>query len=257
MKDVQSEPGNVEIDINKVGIKNLLIPLIIADKENSEQSTIARINMSVNLPKQYKGTHMIRFLEIIYAYSKMAISIKDVGKILKDMQEKFDAEEAHLDLEFPFFLRKEAPITKKESLLDYKCKFLCTKGKEKKSILVIKVPITTLCPCSKEISKYGAHNQRSTVTVTVLLNEFVWIEDLIKIVEEEASCEIYPLLKRPDEKYVTEKAYENPNFVEDIVRKIAMKLRQLKELRGFTVECENYESIHNHNAYAYIEEGLK
>ena len=257
MKDVQSEPGNVEIDINKVGINNLSIPLIIADKEHSEQSTIAKINMYVNLPKQYKGIHMSRFLEIIYAYTARAISIKDVEKILSDMQEKFDAEEAHLDLKFPFFLRKKAPITKKTSLLDYKCKFLCSKGKEKKSLIVIEVPITTLCPCSKEISKYGAHNQRSIVTVKVLLNEFVWIEDLIKLVEDEASCQIYPLLKRPDEKYVTEKAYENPNFVEDVVRKVAMKLRQMKELKGFTVECENYESIHNHNAYAYIEEGLK
>jgi len=258
MKDVQNESSGSDLDINKVGIKELSIPLIISDKENKTQNTIARINMYVNLPKEYKGTHMSRFLEVIYKHTDRAISIKDVGLILKEIKGVLNAQEVHLDMEFPFFLNKEAPVSKKKSLLNYNCKFLCTLSDDKKETkLVVEVPVTTLCPCSKEISRFGAHNQRGLVSLQVILDEFLWIEDLIRLVERKASSEIYPLLKREDEAYVTEKAYQNPGFVEDIVRGIAKELKKEGKISGFSVECENFESIHNHSAYAYIEENLR
>jgi len=257
MKDVQNEDSGCDLDINKVGIKDLSIPLIISDKENRIQNTIAKIDMYVDLPKEYKGTHMSRFLEVIYKHTDRAISIRDVGAVLKEIEEKLNAKEVHLNIEFPFFLSKEAPISKKKSLLNYNCKFLCMQNESKKKVkLVIEVPITTLCPCSKEISKFGAHNQRGLVNLQVRLKEFIWIEDLIKLVEAEASSEIYSLLKREDEAYVTERAYQNPGFVEDIVRRIAKRLKEEERILGFSVECENFESIHNHSAYAYIEENL-
>ena len=258
MKDVQNQKGEIQIDINKVGIRNLSIPLIISDKKNKTQNTIANINMYVNLPKKFKGTHMSRFLEIIYRYSKQSISIKDVHLILNDIKKKFESNNAHINIYFKYFLEKQAPVSKKKSLLDYDCAFLCEINNSlNKTKISINVPITTLCPCSKKISKYGAHNQRGLVKLIVLINKFIWIEDLINLIEKQASCEIYPLLKRPDEAFVTEKAYMNPNFVEDIVRKIAQKIKKDKRIDGFSIECENFESIHNHSAYANITENLK
>ena len=231
MKDVQNQKSKSQLDVDRVGIKHLLIPLIVLDKENKTQNTLARVNMYVDLPKQYKGTHMSRFLEIIYNSITRAISVRDLGPILEDMIKKFKAKIAHMDIEFPFFLEKIAPVTKKRSMLDYNCKFVCIKTRTgHQTLLSVEVPITTLCPCSKEISRFGAHNQRGNVKLQVILKKFIWIEDLIKLVEKQASCEIYPLLKREDEAYVTERAYKNPRFVEDIVRRVASKLKKIIEL---------------------------
>ncbi|HUU39506.1 MAG TPA: GTP cyclohydrolase FolE2, partial [Desulfatiglandales bacterium] len=212
----------------------------------------AMINMYVNLPRDYKGTHMSRLVEILNEHDRM-ISIKNFSNILSTMKKRLNAESAHIEISFPYFVMKTSPVTQSQGLMEYQCTFKGSLNQGKDLIIMIQVPITTLCPCSKEISAYGAHNQRGEVKLQVRFKKFIWIEDLIKLVENCASCDVYSVLKREDEKYVTEKAYQNPKFVEDIVRDIAEKLENDQNIVWFAVETENFESIHNHNAYAYIE----
>lgn len=253
MKDTQNTFDNRGISIDKVGIKNIRYPITVMDRKNGIQHTIASINMYVNLPKQFKGTHMSRFVEILNEH-RGNINIRDYPKILEKMQKRFNAHSAHLEIEFPYFIEKHAPITRAASLMEYSCKFIGIRnGNGTDFILVVNVPILTLCPCSKEISNYGAHNQRSFVTVHLRFNGLVWIEEVIEIVESSSSAQLFSLLKRPDEKYITEHAYNNPMFVEDVVREVAMKLKRNKKIISFSVEAENLESIHNHNVYAYVE----
>jgi len=254
MNDIQNQRDHRKIEINKVGVKNIRYPITVLDKAKGFQHTVASVNMYVDLPHRFKGTHMSRFVEILNKY-KGDIAIKTFSKILSEVKRKLKAKTAHLEVEFPYFIEKEAPVTKSKSLMEYICRF-CGSSNEKEDFHVgIVVPITTVCPCSKEISQFGAHNQRSLVTVNLRFKKFIWIEDIIQLVEECASCDLYSILKRPDEKYVTEKAYENPMFVEDVVREIAKRLKSDRNITWFTVESENFESIHNHSAYAYVERG--
>ncbi len=253
LHDTQNQKDIREIDIDRVGVKNMKYPIAVKDRENYIQHTIATIEMTVDLPKEFKGTHMSRFVEILQCKDR-EIHVDSIDTILTEMQKKLNSNNSHIILEFPYFRNKKAPVSGKTSLLDYKAKFHALRNGEKKDfVLTVMVPVTTLCPCSKNIAKYGAHNQRGEVTVSVRFRNTVWIEDIIDIVESCASCDLYSLLKREDEKYVTEKAYENPVFVEDLVRNIVLKLKLNDEIIWYCVEAENFESIHNHNAYAMIE----
>lgn len=255
--DVQGSPDTRNLPINKVGIKHIRHPVRVSDRSGGEQHTIATFNMYVDLPHNFKGTHMSRFVELLNTQER-EITVASFKDILKKMRGALDAESAHIEMRFPYFVNKAAPISGVESLLDYDVTLVgeATADKAQMTISVV-VPVTSLCPCSKEISDYGAHNQRSHVTVTARTRDFVWIEDLIDVVEEECSCEVYGLLKRPDEKYVTEKAYDNPKFVEDMVRDVAARLNKDRRIESYTLESENFESIHNHSAYALIEKGMK
>ncbi|MEG3638964.1 GTP cyclohydrolase FolE2 [Magnetococcus sp. PR-3] len=257
LTDVQSRQDHRRLDIDKVGVKNIRYPIVVKDRSVGSQSTTARINMYVNLPHQFKGTHMSRFLEVL-AENKRAISIENLPGLLKEVRQRLDAEQAHIELDFPYFVTKKAPVSGVEALMDYRVHFSgVIRGDVYQLTLTVEVPVTSLCPCSKEISEYGAHNQRSHVKVSVQFSEFVWIEEIVDLVERNASCELFTILKRPDEKYVTEKAYENPKFVEDMVRDLAEELTHDERISWFAVESENFESIHNHSAYAFIEGGQR
>lgn len=256
MVDIQSQKDDRNIDIQKVGVKGIKYPIIVLDKLNGTQHVNATVNMYVDLPHHFKGTHMSRFIEILNDY-RGQINIKTFQQILEEMREKLDAESAHLEIEFPYFIEKEAPVSGAKSLMEYQCGFFgASNGKKNDFLVGITVPVTTVCPCSKEISNVGAHNQRSIVKLKLKFKKFFWIEDIIKLVEDSASSEIYSLLKRPDEKYVTEKAFGKPMFVEDVVRSVAEKLNKIDNIISYRVEAENIESIHNHSAYAYIEKDL-
>lgn len=251
--DVQSSPDTRRLPIDKVGIKDIRHPVLVRDRSQGVQHTIATFNMFVELPHNFKGTHMSRFVEILNSHD-MEISVESFKDMLSEMAERLEARTGHIEMTFPYFIDKSAPVTGVKSLMDYQVTFI-GEVRDGKYVMTIKVvvPVTSLCPCSKEISRYGAHNQRSHVTLTVRTNTFVWIEDLIDLVEDQASCELYGLLKRPDEKYVTEKAYDNPKFVEDMVRDIAAILNRDGRIDAYIVESENFESIHNHSAYAMIQ----
>ncbi|MBF0188426.1 MAG: GTP cyclohydrolase I FolE2 [Magnetococcales bacterium] len=253
--DVQSQRDTRNLAIDKVGVKEIRYPIVVRDRSHGNQNTVATINMYVNLPQEFKGTHMSRFLEVLAEHDR-AISVESLPALLRTIQERLVAEEAHIDLEFPYFIQKSAPVSGVAGLIDYHVRFSGLMRKEDYRLtLAVTTPITSLCPCSKQISEAGAHNQRSHVTVTLQSDAFVWIEEVIEIAERNASCELYAILKRPDEKYVTEKAYGNPRFVEDIVRGVAADLTADDRITWFTVESENFESIHNHSAYAFIEGG--
>ena len=251
--DVQGSVDTRRIPIDKVGIKDIRHPVRVKDRSGGEQHTIATFNMYVNLPHNFKGTHMSRFVEILNQH-EYEITVESFRAMLMEMTGRLEAESGHIEMSFSYFVNKAAPVSRVQSLLDYDVTLAgeIVDGKPKMIIKVV-VPVTSLCPCSKKISAYGAHNQRSHVTVSAQTNDFVWIEDLIELVESEASCELYGLLKRPDEKYVTEKAYDNPKFVEDMVRDVASRLNEDSRISAYTVESENFESIHNHSAYALIE----
>ena len=251
--DVQSSLDSRRIAIDRVGIKDIRHPVRVRDRSDGEQHTVATFNMYVYLPHNFKGTHMSRFVQILNKHEK-EISVTSFREMLKEMAERLESEAGHIEMRFPYFVNKRAPVSGVQSLLDYDVTFIgeIRKGKPTMYIRVV-VPVTSLCPCSKEISEYGAHNQRSHVTVHVRNRGFIWIEEIIDLVEKEASCELYGLLKRPDEKYVTERAYKNPKFVEDMVRDVAMRLNLDDRVGAYTVESENFESIHNHSAYALIE----
>jgi GTP cyclohydrolase I len=222
------------------------------DKNKKFQQTVARINLYVDLPHHFKGTHMSRFIEVLNTHREQ-IALDKLEPMLQEMKKKLGASSAHLEMEFPYFVEKRAPVSKAKGLMEYTCSFSASLADSFDFVLGIRVPVTSLCPCSKEISSYGAHNQRSLITVRVRYNEFVWIEDLIELVEKCGSSPVYSLLKRPDEKFVTEQAYDNPKFVEDIVREVTENLLKNPSFSWFSVEVENFESIHKHSAYAYIE----
>ena len=252
MKDIQKHRDRRNIDIDQVGVKGIRYPITVLDKNMGEQQTVARINMYVNLPRYYKGTHMSRFVEILNEHSRR-ISLQNFSEILEEMKKRLNAESAHMEITFPYFINKAAPMSGSEGMMEYECTFKGSLNRGSDLVTIIHVPISTLCPCSKEISDYGAHNQRGEVRLQVRFKKFIWIEDLVELVEKSASCEVYSVLKREDEKYVTEKSYNNPMFVEDVVREIAQKLNADPNITWFAIESENFESIHNHNAYAYIE----
>jgi GTP cyclohydrolase I len=251
--DVQSSADTRHIAINKVGIKAIRHPVMVQDKSAGIQHTIAMFNMYVGLPHNFKGTHMSRFVEILNSHDR-EISVESFPVMLRDMLTKLEAETGHIEMNFPYFINKTAPVSGVQSLMDYDVTFIGDiSGDEIVTSVRVVVPVTSLCPCSKKISDYGAHNQRSHVTVTARTNDFVWIEELVQLVEAEASCELFGLLKRPDEKFVTERAYDNPKFVEDMVRDVAARLNAEGRIDAYVVESENFESIHNHSAYALIE----
>jgi len=255
LKDTQSEPDFRRIPIDRVGVKDLRYPIQILDKAHSVQSTVAKVALTVDLPHHYKGTHMSRFVEVLNEHGPV-LHVNNIHDILVKLRSKLHSQKAHVEFEFPFFLEKKAPVTEAVGLMDYTVRFLATADAEGSDfILVVVVPVTTLCPCSKAISEYGAHNQRGQVTYSVRFHKPIWIEDLIGLVESCASSELYSLLKRPDEKAVTERAYNNPVFVEDLVRNVAARSAQEPNIKWFRVEAENFESIHNHNAYAVVESG--
>ena len=250
--DVQSSPDVRRLAIDKVGIKSIRHPMRILERAGGIQHTIANFSMFVGLPHQFKGTHMSRFVEILNAHER-EITVDSFRAMLREMVRKLEAVSGHIEMSFPYFVLKKAPVSGVESLLDYEVTFIgeIVEGREQFA-LKVQVPVTSLCPCSKKIAEYGAHNQRSHVTIAARAHKFVWIEELIDLVEKQASSELYGLLKRPDEKYVTELAYDNPKFVEDMVRDIAARLNVDPRIEGYVVESENFESIHNHSAYAMI-----
>jgi len=255
LHDKQSERDHRELRIDKVGVRGMRFPIQVRDKERAVQNTVATIGMFVDLPKEFKGTHMSRFVEVLNAHGNI-VHVENIEEILYAMQEKFQAATSHLEIEFPYFMVKRAPVSGLESVMDYVARFDATAFKKDIDfVLTVKAMVTTLCPCSKAIAQYGAHNQRGEVTVQIRSRKAVWIEDLIAMIETSASSELYALLKRQDEKAVTERAYENPVFVEDLVRNVALKLNAHPDVTWYKVEAENHESIHNHNAYACIEKG--
>jgi GTP cyclohydrolase IB len=251
--DVQNSADTRHLAINKVGIKGIRHPVMVKDQSVGVQHTIANFNMYVHLPHNFKGTHMSRFVEILNQHGR-EISVESFESILREMVEKLEAQSGYIEMAFPYFVNKTAPVSGVQSLLDYDITFIgeIVEGAYHFTMKVL-VPVTSLCPCSKKISERGAHNQRSHVTLTVRTNQSVWIEELVRYAEEQASCELYGLLKRPDEKYVTERAYDNPKFVEDMVRDVAAVLNADARIDAYVVESENFESIHNHSAYALIE----
>lgn len=251
--DVQSSADLRQIAINRVGIKGIRHPVKVQDKSVGVQHTIATFNMYVHLPHNFKGTHMSRFVEILNRHER-EISVESYETILREMVLLLEAESGYIEMSFPYFVNKTAPVSGVQSLLDYDVTLIGEmKDGHANITMKVLVPVTSLCPCSKKISDRGAHNQRSHVTITLRTNSFVWIEDVVRIAEEQASCELYGLLKRPDEKYVTERAYDNPKFVEDMVRDVAAVLNADPRVDAYIVESENFESIHNHSAYALIE----
>lgn len=255
MVDVQNRRDHRNIAINKAGVKSIKYPITVLDKKNKTQHTIATINMYVDLPFHFKGTHMSRFIEILNYY-RQGINIKNLSTILEEMKKRLNAKSAHLEIEFPYFIEKIAPVSKAKSLMEYTCTLWGSLNDTLDICLGVQVPVTTLCPCSKEMSKKGAHNQRGIVSIKVRFKKFLWIEEVIRIAEQSASSDVYSLLKRPDEKYVTERAYDNPMFVEDVVRNVAQRLERNPNITWFSVESENIESIHNHSAYALVEKTL-
>ena len=253
MPDVQGSADTRQIAINRVGIKSIRHPVKVLDRSGGVQHTIAMFNMYVSLPHNFKGTHMSRFVEILNGHER-EISVENFPAMLRDMVEKLEAHSGHIEMNFPYFINKAAPVSGVQSLMDYDVTLIgdICNGEIVSTIKVV-VPVTSLCPCSKKISERGAHNQRSHVTVSVRINDHLWIEEVVQLVEREASCELYGLLKRPDEKFVTERAYDNPKFVEDMVRDVATRLNAEARVDAYVVESENFESIHNHSAYALIE----
>jgi len=252
VEDVQGHADTRRLPINRVGIKDISHPVRLRDRAAGEQHTIATFNMYVSLPHNFKGTHMSRFVEILHA--EREISVESFRSMLRTMTERLEADTGHIEMSFPFFVTKRAPVSGVESLMDYRASLI---GEHRhghtEMWLRVAVPVTSLCPCSKKIADYGAHNQRSHITITAKLRSHMWIEELIGVAESEASCELYGILKRPDEKYVTERAYDNPKFVEDMVRDVATRLNEDQRVAAYVVESENFESIHNHSAYARIE----
>lgn len=255
LKDTQNERDDRRIPIDRVGVKDVRFPLSIRDRDQATQHTVATVNMAVDLPHHYKGTHMSRFVEVLHAHGR-ELTVASVAAMPRELLARLHAEKAHVEIRFPYFRTKKAPVTQAEGLLDYGVVMeVNAEGQNDIDfVLTVEVPVTTLCPCSKAISERGAHNQRGLLTLSVRFHEAVWIEDLIELVEASASSELYSVLKRPDEKAVTERAYDNPVFVEDLVRNVALKVSAQKLIKWFRVEAVNYESIHNHNAWAVIEQ---
>jgi len=250
--DVQGSPDVRRLAIDKVGIKDIRHPVVIQNRNGDPQHTVGNFSLYVNLPHDRRGAHMSRFVEILNTHEE-PLTISTMSDLLTKISKTLESDAAYLEVKFPFFITKRAPVSGAASLLDYDVSLAGEKRGDDITVTArIVVPITSLCPCSKQISDYGAHNQRSHVTLTASIEGELWMEDLIDIVEEEASCQIYGLIKRPDEKFITERAYDNPKFVEDLVRDIAARLNMDHRVGAYTIESENFESIHNHSAYALI-----
>ncbi len=255
MEDKQSEFDQRGVAIDRVGVRGVRYPIIVRDLAHKIQHTVATLSMSVDLPHHFKGTHMSRFIEVLNEHGGV-MHVENIPEVLHEMQRRLSATTAHLQIDFPYFIRKKAPVTRAPGMMDYGATFLAnTEGAKMDFILGVTVPVTTLCPCSKAISARGAHNQRGVVQVQVRSRRTIWIEELIDLVEQCASCELYSLLKRADEKHVTEHAYDRPVFVEDLVRNVAVRLRDEPRVTWYRVEAENHESIHNHDAFAVVESG--
>jgi len=257
LKDTQSELDDRNIAIDRVGVKSLRFPLQVRNKDGSTQRTVATTALAVDLPHHFKGTHMSRFVEVLNSHGN-CLDVREMTAIPEELLGRLEARKAHVEFRFPFFRSKAAPVTGMQGVMDYEVVFEAEAdvGGNHDFILTVIVPVATLCPCSKAISERGAHNQRGTVTYSVRFKEPIWIEDLVDLVEGSASCELYSLLKRPDEKAVTERAYDNPVFVEDLVRNVAARSNAQDDILWYRIEAENHESIHNHNAYAVVEKTL-
>lgn len=264
MIDMQSSPDDREIPIDLVGVKNLTYPIFILDRNHEKQQTTARVSMSVNLPQEFKGTHMSRFIEVLNAH-RGEVTMRTLPVLLQDLKTRLHAQSARVELAFPYFIEKAAPVSGARAMMDYECAFIAeANGGDMDFVLRVDVPVTTLCPCSKAISDYGAHNQRGRVNIQVRSHHdesgrpsFIWIEELIGVAEASGSAPVFPLLKREDERHVTMAAYDNPVFVEDLVRNVAQRLRADARVAWFSVEAENMESIHNHAAFARVEWGRR
>ncbi|MCL4131527.1 UNVERIFIED_CONTAM: hypothetical protein GTU68_026297, partial [Idotea baltica] len=253
IEDVQGLIDSREIPINRVGIKDISHPITIQNKDGSSSASIATFSMSVSLPEDQKGTHMSRFLEMLNE-TETIISAKKFHRLLIDMVERLEAQNGYIEMQFPYFLEKTAPVSKVKSLMDYQVSLVGQiENGHIDSTLEVTIPVKSLCPCSKKISEYGAHNQRSHLTVGINCSNSLWLDELIKSVEAQASAELYAILKRPDEKYITEQAYNNPKFVEDVVRDVANEFDNNDKITRYFVHAENFESIHNHSAFAVIE----
>jgi len=254
MDDVQGRTDSRQIPINKVGIKDIFHPVRVKDRSGGEQHTVANFNMYVALPHNFKGTHMSRFVEVLHGHER-EVSVDSFRQMLREVTRKLDAVTGHIEMSFPYFVMKKAPVSGVSSLMNYQASLIgeVRDGREEMWIRVL-VPVTSLCPCSKKIAEYGAHNQRSHISIEaeIARGASLSVEGLVAIAEAQASCEVYGLLKRPDEKYVTERAYDNPKFVEDLVRDVALALDEDPRIAAYSVEAENFESIHNHSAYALI-----
>ncbi len=260
MEDIQNLSDDRRIPINKVGVSDLRYPIVVFDRERGKQETTARLTMSVNLPHHFKGTHMSRFIEVLNEH-RGEVTMRTLPTILHTLRDRLEAESAHIEVAFPYFLERTAPVSEARALMDYECTFVGeANGGKDDFILGVQVPVTSLCPCSKAISDYGAHNQRGYITIEVRSiqgkdgnPQLIWIEELIEIAEKSASAPVYPLIKRADERHVTMQAYDNPVFVEDMVRNVAVKLQADWRVAWFQVQAVNQESIHNHNAFAQVE----
>lgn len=252
LPDVQSSPDDRGIPLRQVGITQLRYPMVVWDRTEKRQSTIGTFKLTVDLPRHYKGTHMSRFLAALEKH-RGEVSLETLPELVDDLRNRLDAERSHVRVEFPYFVRKKAPVSGEESSLETRAWFVGDAGeKEARFTLGVETPVMTVCPCSKTISAYGAHCQRSRVRTAIRFRELVWIEELIEYAEQSASSPLYPLLKREDEKFVTEASYNKPVFVEDLVRNVAQLLRADPRITWWYVEAENEESIHNHNAYASV-----
>jgi GTP cyclohydrolase I len=251
MPDVQSNVDVRRVAINKVGVKEIRYPISIRRKDGELLDTVSDINMYVSLPADRKGTHMSRFLEMLNDYQD-GIEPERLGELCRALRTRLDADVAHVEMDFTYFIPKAAPVTGGIGLMDYKVRFICEAGDKDHFTMSVAAKATSLCPCSKEISRFGAHNQRCLITADVRFDGMLWIEELADYLESAASCRVYPVLKRPDEKHVTEEAFENPRFVEDIVRDLAVMLNKEDRINWYHIRSENFESIHSHNAYAEI-----
>jgi len=253
--DVQSNPDARRVAIDRVGVKDVVYPVRLATRDGGEQTAVATINMYVGLPHHQKGTHMSRFLEVLNEQSCQPLTPEHIPGVTQAIRKRLDAEEAHFSASFTYFIEKKAPVTGAPGLMNYECTLECSATPTGEDmVLRVAAPATSLCPCSKEISVHGAHNQRCRVEAAVRTEgRMIWIEELVATLEEAASHPVYAVLKRPDEKFVTEKAYENPKFVEDIIRDLAVALDDDDRVSWYRITSENYESIHSHNAFAEIE----
>lgn len=238
--------------LKQVGIKNISYPVNVRQKSGGHQRTVATISLQASMPREYRETYVSTFTSILNKYQE-DMSVTIFPQLLEELKNELRADSARMEMTFPYFIEKKAPVSGTSSLMEYTCRFTGSTDKEKEFVLSVWVPITTLCPCSKEISEYGAHNQRAEVNLNVKYKGFIWAEDLVTMIETGASCEVFALLKRPDEKYVTEKAYINPMFVEDVVRMVAEAAQKHPDIYWFSVGVESFESIHKHSAYAYVD----
>ncbi len=263
MIDIQNERDDREVPLQKVGIKGLKYPIHLLDRDHKIQHSTATVNLYVNLPKHFKGTHMSRFIEVFHQHRER-LSMPHFLSMLDEIRVSLEAARAYGEMSFPFFMEKKAPVSGQSAMMSYECSFegsvsgdesSGTNGAGRSFFVSVEVPVQTVCPCSKAISEYGAHNQRGIVRVKLELGPFFWIEDLVTLIEGCASSSVYSLLKREDEKYVTEASYDNPKFVEDLVRDVMIAIPRLGAFPWFSVEAENFESIHNHSAFAYAESG--